>query len=111
MEELLAESPGWYLLSSSVSHSTPWVLDSAVVGDRVGTELSLTPDLLEVAAATQTAISASALILERHAVYFGFDPEPYTRKSGQRRMMLDTLMREQLVRQAVNPAPLIRTEP
>jgi hypothetical protein len=111
MEELLAESPGWYLLSSGVSHSAPWVLDSAVVGDRSGPELSLTPDLLEVAAASQTAISASALILERHGNYFGFDPEPYTRKSRQRRMMLDTLMREQFVRQATNPAPLIRAKP
>jgi hypothetical protein len=111
MEELLAESPGWYLLSSGVSHSAPWVLDSAVVGDRSDPELSLTPDLLEVATASQTAISASALILERHANYFGFDPEPYTRKSRQRRMMLDTLMREQFIRQATNPAPTIRAEP
>jgi hypothetical protein len=70
-------------------------------------ELSLTPDLLEVAAASQTAISASELVLERHATYFGFDPGPYTRKSRQRRTMLDTLMREQFVRQAANPAPLI----
>jgi hypothetical protein len=110
MEELLAESPGWYLLSSGVSHSAPWVLDSAVTGDRSDAELSLTPNLLEVAAASQTAISASALILERHATYFGFDPEPYTRKSRQRRTMLDTLMREQAVSQAMNPAPLIEAE-
>jgi hypothetical protein len=110
MEELLGESPGWYLLSSGVSHSGPWVLHSAVVGDRTGPELSLTPDLLEVATASQTAISASELVLERHANYFGFDPEPYTRKSRQRRMMLDTLMREQFVSQAVSPDPLIRAE-
>jgi hypothetical protein len=111
MEELLAESPGWYLVSSGVSHSGPWVLHSAVVGDGTGPELELTPDLLEVAAASQTAISASELVLERHANYFGFDPEPYTRKSRQRRTMLDTLMREQAVRQAANPAPLIRAKP
>jgi hypothetical protein len=111
MEELLGESPSWYLLSSGVTHSAPWVLHSAVVGDRNGPELSLTPDLLEVAAASQTAISASELVLERHANYFGFDPEPYTRKSRQRRTMLDTLMREQAVRQAANPAPLIRAKP
>lgn len=111
MEELLGESPGWYLLSSGVSHSGPWVLHSAVVGDRTGPELELTTDLLEVAAASQTAISASELVLERHASYFGFDPEPYTRKSRQRRTMLDTLMREQFVRQAANPAPLILAKP
>lgn len=108
MEELLGESPGWYLLSSGVSHSGPWVLHSAVVGDRTGPELSLTPDLLEVAAASQTTVSAAELILERHANYFGFDPEPYTRKSRQRRTMLDTLMREQATKQAANPALLIR---
>jgi hypothetical protein len=107
MEELLADSPGWYLLSSGIAHSAPWVLDSAVVGDRTDPELSLTPDLLEVAAASQTAISASALILERHANYFGFDPEPYTRKSRTRRSMLDTLMREQAFKQARSPAPLV----
>lgn len=111
MEELLGESPGWYLLSSGVSHSGPWVLHSAVVGDRTAPELSLTPDLLEVAAASLTAISASELILERHANYFGFDPAPYTRKSRQRRSMLDVLMREQSARQAANPAPLIRAMP
>lgn len=111
MEKLLAESPGWYLISSGISHSGPWVLDSAVVGDPSAPELSLTPNLLEVAAASQTAISASALILERHANYFGFDPEPYTRKSHQRRTMLDILMREQVIRQATNPAPLIRAKP
>ena len=108
MEKLLEESPGWYLLSSGVSHSAPWILDSAVTGDRSGSALSLTPDLLEVAAASQTAISASALILERHGTYFGFDPEPFTRRSRQRRTILDVLMRDQFVRQATNPAPLIQ---
>jgi hypothetical protein len=103
MEKLLGDSPGWYLLSSAVSHSAPWVLDSAVIGDRGGPELSLTPDLMEMASATLTAISASALLVERHATYYGFDPALYTRKSSQRRGMIDALMREQIVRQAQNP--------
>jgi hypothetical protein len=102
-EELLAESPGWYLLSSAVSHSAPWVLDSAVMSGKGGPELTLTPDLLETAAATQTAITASALLIDRHATYFGFDPAPYVRKSHQRRGIIDALMREQVIKNAANP--------
>lgn len=111
MATLLPESPGWYLMSSAVSHSAPWILDSAVVGEGGGPELSLTPDLLEVAVAAQTAISASALIIERHATYYGFDPEPRVRKSRQRRQMLDALTREQVRKQFTNPVPLIRAAP
>lgn len=107
MEKLLIGSPSWYLLSSGVAHSAPWVLDSAVSGNRATPELSLTPDLFEIAGASLVAIEASALLLERYGTYFGFDPEPYTRKSRQRRGILDTLVREQAERQATNPAPLI----
>jgi hypothetical protein len=111
MEELLADSPGWYSLSSAVAHSTPWVLDSSIVGDRGAPELSLTPDQLEIAASALAAIAGSALILERHATYFGFDPEPYLRKNRRRRGMLDILMREYAVSRASAPVPLIRAEP
>jgi hypothetical protein len=107
MTSLLPESPGWYLLSSGVAHSATWVLHSAVTEESPGSRLDLTPDLLEAAAAAQTAISASALIIERHATYYGHDPEPRTSKSRQRRGMLDTLMRDQAARQMTNPAPLI----
>jgi hypothetical protein len=107
MERLLGDSPGWYLLSSAVSHSAPWVLDSAVIGGRGGPELSLTPDLMEIAAASQTAISASALLIDRHATYYGFDPAVYMRKSSQRRGIIDALMREQVMSQVTNPAALV----
>jgi hypothetical protein len=104
---LLPESPGWYTMSSGTAHSGVWMLDSAVLSGRGGSELELTPDLLELASAAETAISASALLIDRHGTYFGFDPEPYMRKSRQRRAMLDTLMREQAARQVTNPAPLV----
>ena len=39
------------------------------------------------------------------------DPEPYVRKGRHRRGMLDALMCEHLVRQATNPAPLVRAAP
>lgn len=104
---LLPESPGWYTMSSGTAHSGVWMLDSAVVGGRGGPQLELTPDLLELASAAETAISASGLLIDRHAAYYGFDPEPYVGKSRQRRAMLDTLMRDQVARQAANPAPLI----
>lgn len=107
MTMLLPDSPGWYLLSSGIAHSAPWVLHAAVAAETAGPQLALTPDLLEVAAAAQSAISASALMIQRHATYYGHDPEPRVRQSRQRRDMLDVLMREQAVRQMTNPAPLV----
>lgn len=107
MEKLLPESPGWHLQSSGIAHSVPWLLDSAVIDGLAGPELSLTTDLMEVAAAAETAISASALIIRTHATYYGFDPEPCVRQSSQRRGMLDALMGEQAARQQTNPDPLI----
>ena len=69
------------------------------------------PDLLEVAAAAESAISGSALIIQTHATYCGYDPEPRVRQSRQRRDMLDVLMREQVAGQMTNPAPLIPAGP
>jgi hypothetical protein len=93
METYLPDSPNWYGLSSAVTHSTPWALHSAVTPGQVG-HLQLTPDLLEVGAAAQSAISASALIVKTCASYYGHDARSWVRKSSQRRSMLDTLMRE-----------------
>ena len=106
MSSLLPDSPGWYRISSGIAHSAAWVLRDAVAG-KSGPDLALTPDLMEVAAAAESAISASALIIERHATYYGYDPEPRVRQSRQRREMLDVLMREQAIKQMTNPAPLI----
>jgi hypothetical protein len=111
MAARLPESPGWYLLSSGIAHSAAWVLHAAVAGAASGPELALTPDLLEVAAAAESAISGSALIIQTHAAYYGYDPEPRVRQSRQRRNMLDVLMREQAIRQMTNPAPLIPAGP
>jgi hypothetical protein len=73
-------------------------------GRNVWTSPGNDPDLLEVAAAAESAISASALIIRRHAMYYGHDPEPRLRQSRQRRDMLDVLIREQAVKQITNPA-------
>ena len=75
-----------------------------------GPELALPPDLLEVAAA-ESAISGSALIIQTHATYYGYDPGPRLRQSQQHRNMLDVLMREQATRQMTNPTPLIPAGP
>jgi hypothetical protein len=106
MNSLLPDSPGWYRISSGIAHSAAWVLSDAIAGTS-GPDLALTPDLMEVAAAAESSISASALIIERHATYYGYDPEPRVRQSRQRREMLDVLMREQAIKQMSNPAPLI----
>ena len=96
-----------YLLSFGVAHSAALVLNSAVAREAPRPRLDLTPDLLEAAAAAQSAISASALIIQRHATYYGYDPEPRVSKSRHRRAILDVLMREQAVKQMTNPPPLI----
>jgi hypothetical protein len=111
MAELLPESPSWDLLSSGIAHSAAWILHAAVTGQVNVPELALTPDLLEVAVATESAISGSALIIKTHAIYYGYGPGPRLRQSQQRRNMLDVLMREQVARQMTNPAPLIPAGP
>lgn len=110
MADLLPDSPGWYRISSGIAHSAAWVLRDGLVGTS-GPDLELTPDLMEVAAAAQTAISASGLIIQRHATYYGHDPEPRVQRTSQRRAMLDLLTREQAIQQMTNPAPLIPAGP
>ncbi len=66
MADLLPESPGWYLLSSGTAHSAAWVLHSAVAGAAADPELALTPDLLEVAAAAESAGSIDIRISAHH---------------------------------------------
>ena len=51
-------------------------------GETSGPHLALTPDPTEVAAAAESAISAPALIIRRHATYFGRDPEPRLGRAG-----------------------------
>jgi hypothetical protein len=103
MSRRLPESPGWYGISSGSAHSTIWLLHSAVTS-RPEEELTLTPDLLEVGAAAESAISASALIIRTFAAYFGHDPTARSRKSRSRRGMLDALMREYATTRSSLPA-------
>jgi hypothetical protein len=60
MGALLPDSPGWYTPGSSIVHSQYWGLRDAI-GSAPGEPLALTPSLLEVGAAVETAISASGL--------------------------------------------------
>jgi hypothetical protein len=95
MAKLLPESPTWYVISSGTAHSATWMLRDAIVSsDPV---LTLSPSLMEVAAASQSAISASALIIKGYALYYGHDPEPQVRRSRRRRQMLDTWMRDHAI--------------
>lgn len=93
MSGLLTESPTWYNVSSGVTHSLYWGLRDAVAS-RLGEPLALTPDLLEVGAAAESAISASGLILARCASYFGHDADEQLRATAERRESIDRLMRE-----------------
>jgi hypothetical protein len=94
MDSLLSDSPGWYNAGSSVTHSYYWGLRDAI-GSRPGDQPALGPDLLNVGAAVESAISASGLILARCAGYYGHDPEPHLRRSRARREEIDVLMQRE----------------
>ena len=92
MAELLPDSPSWYNIGSSVTHSLYWGLRD-VDGSRPGEPLALTPNVLDVGAAAESAISASGLILERCGRCYGHDPSAYVRRTMARREAIDALMR------------------
>ena len=90
--ELLPDSPSWYNIGSSVTHSIYWGLRD-VDGSRPGGPLALTPNVLDVGAAAESAISASGLILDRCARCFGHDPSAHIQRTRERREAIDALMR------------------
>jgi hypothetical protein len=91
MTRLLPDSPTWYNISSSVTHSHFWGLRDAVSSPS-GEPLALTPNLMEVGAAAQCTISASCLIISRCAGYYGHDARSCvqrSKRSKERRAELD----------------------
>jgi hypothetical protein len=92
MANLLPDSPSWYNISSSVTHSYFWGLRDAVTSAG-GEPLALAPDLMDVGAAAECAISASGLIVSRCAAYYGHDPNPHVEQSKKRRSAIDHHMR------------------
>jgi hypothetical protein len=92
MAKLLPDSPSWYNIGSSVTHSIYWGLRD-VDGSRPGEPPALTPNMLDVGAAAESAISASGLILDRCGKCYGYDPSAYIRRTRERREAIDALMR------------------
>jgi len=92
MAELLPDSPSWYNIGSAVTHSVFWGLRD-VVQSRPGEPLDLLPDVMEVGAAAESAISASALILDRCGRYYGHDPRSQVQRAQEHREKIDALMR------------------
>lgn len=89
--ELLPDSPSWYNIGSSVIHSYYWGLrdvDSASPGGR----MALAPNVLDVGAAVESAISASGLIIDRVGRYYGHDPSVEVQRTRERRQQVDVLM-------------------
>jgi hypothetical protein len=91
MTEMLPDSPTWYNISSGVAHSHFWGIRDAAINSGGG-ELIISPNLMNVGAAVQCAISASALIISRCAEYYGHDPMPHVTRSQKRRTTLDPCM-------------------
>jgi hypothetical protein len=106
MAEWLPDSPSWYNVGSSVAHSTYWGLRD-VNHSRPGEPLALTPNVLDVGAAAESAISASALILDRCGRMNGYDPTAHVQHAQKRRAEVDALMR----RAVTSGWTLIPTEP
>lgn len=92
MAELLPDSPSWYNIGSSVAHSIYWGLRD-VDGSRPGEPLALTPDVMDVGAAAESAISASELIINHGGRCFGHDPIAHIQRTSERREEIDALMR------------------
>jgi hypothetical protein len=92
MADLLPDSPSWYNIGSAVTHSVFWGLRDVVQSDP-GEPLDLLPDVMQVGAAAESAISASALILDRCGRYYGQDPGAQVQRARQRREKIDALMR------------------
>lgn len=92
MAELLPDSPSWYNIGSSVTHSLYWGLRD-INRSRPGQPLTLTPSVIDIGAAAVSAISASGLILDRCARIYGHDPAARLQRTKARREEIDTLMR------------------
>jgi len=92
MAELLPDSPSWYNIGSSVTHSLYWGLRD-INHSRPDQPLALTPSVLDVGAAAESAISASGLILDHCARIFGHDPAARLQHTKARREEIDALMR------------------
>jgi hypothetical protein len=90
---LLVESPTWYNISSAVTHSLYWGLRD-VVTSRPGEPVALIPELLDVGAAAESAISASGLILSRCAAYYSRDASSHFQATAGRRELIDSMMRQ-----------------
>ena len=73
------------------AHSLYWGLRD-INHSRPGESLALTPDVLDTGAAVESAISASALILDRCGRMIGHDPTAHVRRSQERRAEVDALM-------------------
>jgi hypothetical protein len=92
MSELLPDSPSWYNVGSSVTHSIYWGLRD-IKHSRPVEPLALTPNVLDVGAAVESAISASALILDRCGRMTGHDPAAHVQRAHERRAEIDALMK------------------
>jgi hypothetical protein len=92
MAELLPDSPSWYNIGSSVSHSIYWGLRD-VDHSRPGEPLALTPNVLDIGAAVESALSASALILDRCGRMNGHDSTAHVQRTQKRRAEVDALMK------------------
>ena len=92
MRQMLPDSPSWYNIGSSVTHSIYWGLRD-VDGSRPGQPPALTPNVLDIGAAAESAISASGLVIDRCGKCYGHDPSAYVQRTTERREEVDALMR------------------
>jgi len=104
MSDWLPDCPTWYNRSSGIAHSYYWVLRGAISPTESAHELVLEPNLMQVAAAGQCAISGSRLIIETIAAYYGHDPAEAGQASRARRDSIDPHMAELVAARTRGPS-------
>lgn len=92
MAVCLPDAPSWYAIGSAATHGSIWVLKDAVTSGEMDDYLHMSPDLLEMGAATWGVLSAAALVIRTYAEYYGHSPQARLAKLEERRSVVNRLM-------------------
>ena len=91
-KRLLPNRPAYYNSLSSISHSRPWALAGAMVGEAEDGTPAIAPNRFELGAAALLELDAITALDRLWAVRCGRDPEPAAKKYRQRTKALDNVI-------------------
>jgi hypothetical protein len=90
----LPKIPSWYAIGSAATHSSSWALVDALTSESGSHALHLSPNLMEIGAAAQSALYAAALVIKTYAGFYGHDPAPAVQETNKRINVIDRLMKD-----------------